>query len=173
METENNINEFLVRVALEGHTFDQVASDLGVDRKNLTQWEKDHKERYRQLAKARQVYRRKDFTTISPRQFLKWFEESERRCRYCKITEEEIKLLKEHGEIKTKRWTTRGRTLEIERREPNEKYDNINNLTYCCYWCNNAKTDEFSEAEFVYIGQLIGNNWNKRLSRIREKQGDN
>lgn len=167
MNTTDQINEFLIRVALEGFLYPKVAAQLDVKRPQLTQWKKDHKTRYSELAEIRQIYLRKEFKSITPREFLIWYEETVRVCRYCKITEQDIALLIKHGQIKTKRLTTRGRKLEIERREPNEKYDNIKNLTYCCYWCNNAKTDEFSEAEFLYIGQLIGNNWNNRLRAIR------
>jgi hypothetical protein len=37
----------------------------------------------------------------------------------------------------------------------------------CCYWCNNAKTDEFTPTEFKFIGQMIGNIWNTRLRASR------
>lgn len=166
----DQVNEFLLGAALEGRSYPELAAELKVERKYLTQWEAENKDRYKHLAKVRQVYLRKEFSTITPRQFLKWCEETPRVCKYCKITEEDIALLIEHNQIRTKRLGTRGKSLEIERREPNEKYDNIDNLTYCCYWCNNAKTDEFTEAEFIYIGQLIGTNWNNRLRAIREKK---
>jgi hypothetical protein len=32
-----------------------------------------------------------------------------------------------------------------------------------CYWCNNAKTDEFDDIEFKPIGELIGKTLRKRL----------
>jgi hypothetical protein len=60
--------------------------------------------------------------------------------------------------------TTRGRTLEIDRKIADESYSNIANLTYSCYWCNNAKTDTFTEEEFKIIGQAIGSVWKQRLN---------
>jgi 5-methylcytosine-specific restriction endonuclease McrA len=56
--------------------------------------------------------------------------------------------------------------LELERKKPNESYDNTDNLVLCCYWCNNAKTDEFTEEEFKEIGKVIGKIWQTRLQRI-------
>lgn len=34
-----------------------------------------------------------------------------------------------------------------------------------CYWCNNAKTDEFTFEEFEEIGKSFGLVWNKRLKK--------
>jgi len=35
-----------------------------------------------------------------------------------------------------------------------------------CYWCNNAKTDEFTEEEFSKIGREIRNIWDDRLKGL-------
>jgi len=32
-----------------------------------------------------------------------------------------------------------------------------------CYWCNNAKTDEFTAEEFAVIGKAIAMVWHDRL----------
>ena len=95
-------------------------------------------------------------------------ESTERRCHYCKITEDEIDQLIRKNLITTKRLTTRGRKLEIERLSPNEFYDNLNYLVLCCYWCNNAKTDEFTSEEFEQVGRLIGIIWKNRLEKAKE-----
>jgi len=34
-----------------------------------------------------------------------------------------------------------------------------------CYWCNNAKTDEFDGDEFKEIGEAIKKVWKKRLKK--------
>ena len=170
MEITEQANEFLLSTALEGRSYPETAKALNVPRATLTQWELQHKDRYKHLALVRRIFLRKKFERITPREFLHWYDNTNRRCYYCKITEDEIRLLDEHKLIHTKRLTTRGRTLEIERIEPNEKYDNIKNLTYCCYWCNNAKSDEFSASEFIHIGKLIGDIWNRRIAKIRENQ---
>ena len=74
--------------------------------------------------------------------------------------------------IYTKRIATRGRTLEIERLLPNQPYDDLNNLVYCCYWCNNAKTDEFTAEEFQLIAQVLKIIWSNRLKKAREEKSD-
>lgn len=38
---------------------------------------------------------------------------------------------------------------------------NRHNCVFACYWCNNAKTDAFNEAEFSDIGKAIGQTINK------------
>ena len=54
--------------------------------------------------------------------------------------------------------------MEIDRKISEEKYDNFSNLTYACYWCNNAKTDTFTEEEFLIIGKSISYVWKQRLA---------
>jgi len=56
-------------------------------------------------------------------------------------------------------------SLEIDRKVATDSYSNLANLTYSCYWCNNAKTDTFSEEEFKIIGQAIGQVWQQRLKQ--------
>jgi hypothetical protein len=65
--------------------------------------------------------------------------------------------------LNNKRSKTRGKTLELDRKIPNESYNNIENLALCCYWCNNAKTDTFTHEEFLIIGKSIGTIWQQRL----------
>jgi hypothetical protein len=50
----------------------------------------------------------------------------------------------------------RGKRLEIDRRDPRLSYDDINNIVWCCYWCNNAKSNFFTEEEFRPIALAIG-----------------
>lgn len=95
--------------------------------------------------------------------FNYWLLITEPHCHYCGITQNELTRLHSSGLIDNKR-TTRGRTLEIDRKMPNEPYNNIQNLTYSCYWCNNAKTDTFTEEEFMIIGNAISKIWKKRLN---------
>jgi len=59
----------------------------------------------------------------------------------------------------------RGRDLEIERLKPKLNYDVIENLVFCCYWCNNAKTDTFTVKEFEEVGRVIKNIWKERLKK--------
>ena len=68
------------------------------------------------------------------------------------------------GEINAKRLYSRGRKMEIERIDSFAGYIN-GNIQLCCYWCNNAKTDEFDYNEFVPIGKEIQKVWEARLGR--------
>lgn len=83
-------------------------------------------------------------------------------CHFCGISEGEIAALIGKGGIKTKRLSTCGKTMEVDCFEANKGYGK-HNIVKCCYWCNNAKTDEFSAEEFKPIGLLIGHTLRKRL----------
>lgn len=87
---------------------------------------------------------------------------SEVECHYCQITLNKIKSLVEGRKI-FKKQITRGWSMEIDRKEPNLEYFK-DNCVPCCYWCNNAKTDEYNEAEFLIIAQGIRQIWEKRLA---------
>lgn len=106
---------------------------------------------------------------IDKKVFTAWYGEDsvDRACEWCKITKNEIIELIEAGQINTKRLSTRGRDMEVDRREPNKGYEE-GNLALCCYWCNNAKTDEFSEEEFEPIGKSIGAAFRKRLAKLKK-----
>ncbi|MGM0530563.1 MAG: hypothetical protein ACQER7_04365 [Bacteroidota bacterium] len=84
----------------------------------------------------------------------------EKECHYCKITEDRIENLCDKGKLFKK--STRGWSLEIDRLDSNYEYTK-NNCVKACYWCNNAKTDEFTEAEFLKIGNVIKEIWEERL----------
>lgn len=84
-----------------------------------------------------------------------------KECSYCKLTIEEIYRLAVNKKLWKK--NERGWKMEIDRKNPNLEYT-ANNCVPACYWCNNAKTDEFSAKEFRPIGELIGETLRKRLS---------
>ena len=103
--------------------------------------------------------------TLKLDEFEKWYgdDSKDRQCEYCLIKESEIKNLINQGKIYTKRLTTRGRTMEVDRKDPKGHYQ-INNLVMSCYWCNNAKTDEFSYAETIQKKGKAYSIWKKRLN---------
>lgn len=84
--------------------------------------------------------------------FISWYIVETQTCCYCGCTLEELKKFYDANSSKRKR--TRGRTLEIERKKDCEYSDT--NCALCCYWCNNAKSDVFSPAEFLNIGVALG-----------------
>ena len=89
----------------------------------------------------------------------------EEKCAYCGIHVDQIKALGENKKLNNKRSDTRGYTLEIDRMLPNLEYSK-ENCCMACYWCNNAKPDEFSPKEFKPIARGINEIWNKRLETI-------
>ena len=85
----------------------------------------------------RKIFAQKDFIDL----------QNEKKCFYCKITEDNIKDLIAKKQL-YKKHISRVWTFEIDRRKPNFEYDK-KNCVLCCYWCNNAKTDEFDDTEFI------------------------
>jgi hypothetical protein len=83
-------------------------------------------------------------------------------CAYCQITTEEIVNLANAKQLHKKNY--RGWSLEIDRKDSNLEYK-ISNCVMACYWCNNAKTDEFTFDEFKEIGKEIRKVWEVRLGR--------
>jgi hypothetical protein len=168
MTSEQKIQEFLLLSGLEQKNYEEIAQQLEVERNVLTLWEKENKMKYKEISEIRKIYLRKKFNEIGIRCFYEWYCKQERKCFYCEITETKINDLLSKGKINTKRLKTRGKKLEIERRKPELGYNDIQNLTLCCYWCNNAKSDEFSEEEFIrYIAPCIKKIWQERLFGLR------
>ena len=100
--------------------------------------------------KARVAYKLEE---VWPREdFINWLISKEKKCCYCGCTQCELEKFYENNESKRKR--TRGKTLEIERKE--DKAYSSSNCELSCYWCNNAKSDVFSFDEFLPIGFEIG-----------------
>lgn len=155
---------FLRLDVLDQMKYDLIAQEMGVKRSRLTEWGRHLRAQRSELSKVRKLWLKK-FTETDFWNFHDWYTSTERKCHYCGITEDKIQRLNDQGQLKTKRLVTRGRSLEIERIEPNRPYDDVDNLALACYWCNNAKSDEFTEDEFEPIGKAIGKVWQKRLSK--------
>lgn len=102
------------------------------------------------------------FVSTTFEQFNSWFnvDEFNRGCHYCGTTNQRSKALFDLQRSGLRNDATRGgkrgKRLELDRRDPKQSYDNLNNLVWCCYWCNNAKSNFFSEEEFKPIGHAIG-----------------
>lgn len=124
--------------------------EIETDRKTLI---KDCEEHY---VKQRfpEIFPKSDFDTLMKAE----------ACYYCGITLKEINQLAELQLLQKK--NLRGWTLEIDRLDPNLEYT-PDNCEMCCYWCNNAKTDEFTATEFKPIGEQIAIALRKRLRRLR------
>jgi hypothetical protein len=97
------------------------------------------------------------FREVTFEDFEKWFTSSnyDSGCHYCGLTSDEsLKLASLRS--KATRGGRRGNRLELDRIDPDMPYDELANLVWCCYWCNNAKTNFFTHDEFLPIGKAIG-----------------
>ena len=105
------------------------------------------------------------FEEITFDTFLDWFLHSKfiDGCYYCGTTNEQSSRLYEIRKNRT-RGGKRGKRLEMDRINPDLPYDSLDNVVWCCYWCNNAKSNFFSGQEFKSIAVEMG----KALRRILE-----
>lgn len=117
-----------------------------------------------ELKPLKDKYKEK-FEKIFPLKEFENMTKNKTTCSYCGISLDQIKALGENKKLNNKRSDTRGYTLEIDRMLPNLEYSK-ENCCMACYWCNNAKTDEFSPEEFKPIARGINEIWNKRLETI-------
>lgn len=101
------------------------------------------------------------FVTTTFDQFEEWFNEEvfNHGCKYCGTTNErtaELYFMQRTGlRPDATRGGKRGKRLELDREDPRQPYDNLANLVWCCYWCNNAKSNFFTAEEFRPIAAAI------------------
>lgn len=96
---------------------------------------------------------------------FQWWETIPKVCYYCSLPENALEELHNQPGHINKRFPQRGKSLEIDRKQSNLPYSVIQNLVLACYWCNNAKTDTFTEQEFLQLGEVMKKIWENRLNR--------
>lgn len=90
--------------------------------------------------------------------FYNWYEVSvlDGKCFYCGLTERESQRIIHDGLLTSNRFPLEGRFskgvnrgywLEIDRRNPKGKYSRENSVP-CCYFCNNDKSDVFTDEQY-------------------------
>jgi hypothetical protein len=93
---------------------------------------------------------------LSVEDFLVWYNSQKKECLYCKITEREYQEIIHKGILSSNRFPengvfsrgrNRGYWLEIDRKKPKENYSK-NNSVLCCYFCNNDKSDVFTDEQY-------------------------
>lgn len=117
--------------------------------------EKDNKVK---LDSWREVYFEEVFEGKLSKKKFEDFENKD-HCGYCKTSIKTIRNLMASKRIFKK--NERGYNLELDRKKPNKEYS-TENCIMACYWCNNAKTDEFDDEEFMPIAKAIGKVFKKR-----------
>ncbi len=125
--------------------------------KAIVQWNNENKTLIGELQRH---YVQVMFGKIFPEEKFKALTDSD-TCAYCGITTKQIEELGAIHKLRKKNY--RGWTLEVDRLDSNFEYT-PENTVMACYWCNNAKTDEFTFEEFKKIGQSIKQIWQDRLN---------
>ena len=92
--------------------------------------------------------------TISPEEFITWYESQEKKCVYCNKLESEIR--KEFDILDSK--STR---LSVDRVDNDKGYE-AGNLALACQRCNTIKGNFFTKDEMMEIGKVIKK---KRIDR--------
>jgi 5-methylcytosine-specific restriction endonuclease McrA len=143
-----------VDIEINGKRIDRIYAEM-------KQWKDSNKPVIAELQKhyVDNVFRNEVF----PKNEFNTFFQDDIECEYCHLTEDLISDLIGKKEI-SKKHHSRGWSLEIDRKKPNHEYTK-DNVVWCCYWCNNAKTDEFSHQEFKIIGETLKQIWDARLGR--------
>lgn len=105
------------------------------------------------------------FVNVTFIDFQNWFDQKlfDKGCSYCGSTNEQSLELYNLRPNAT-RGGKRGKRLELDRMNPFVPYDNLENIVWCCYWCNNTKSNFFTADEFAGIAKAIG----EALVRIRQ-----
>lgn len=154
--------DFVWLYAVGEKKYSEIEEALGCDRARVQElFDRTANER-KLVREIKRLFLRKKIK-ISFSEFYGEHVKRPKECCYCGVTQAQIDLLFEQKKIHTKRQGTRGRSLELERVKPNERYENTENLRLACYWCNNAKSDEFSMEEFKSIAEGIGKALRGRL----------
>lgn len=101
---------------------------------------------------------------VSEEEFARWLSRKKMVCRYCSIPEELIWDL----DIPTQSMS-RLEKLGVDRIRCDGDYE-IGNLSLCCYACNKAKSNQFTDREMVkFIGPGIAQAFLVRLRKARIK----
>ena len=101
-------------------------------------------------------------------ELFEWYEKQPKNCYYCNLPESELENLHSMNGHVNKRYPKRGKSLELDRKISSLPYTEFDNLVLACYWCNNAKTDTFTEKEFQKIGHEFRKIWENRLDKVLE-----
>jgi len=102
------------------------------------------------------------FKAITFEEFNHWFSKDHFNlgCHYCGTTNEQSLRLynMQRSGIRpdATRGGKRGKRLELDRKNPFKPYDDLDNIVWSCYWCNNAKSNFFTYEEFKPIALAIG-----------------
>lgn len=156
--------KFIELSFIHGKTYSELEIVLNLSRQQIQELWNGLSEERDKINKVKKIYSRKKIKEVTFPLFYKMYSAQGGKCHYCEITQEQITQFYASGKILKSKRATRGQTLELERLQPDLSYDKIENLKLACYWCNNAKSDQFSEEEFKVVGKAIAQVWKQRLA---------
>jgi 5-methylcytosine-specific restriction endonuclease McrA len=169
------IEQFFKRKIFDKESIVKIRQDHRSILKSINQWYKSGE--YKQIqeiknkleSKIKQFAKNEEIQIDLTSEYLfslyLWYTNTEKKCKYCRLSEQDLDSLhNQHNHI-NKRYPKRGKVLEIDRKNSTLSYLIIDNLVLACYWCNNAKTDTFTELEFLKIGKVINKIWSDRLNK--------
>lgn len=154
------INIFFEKLFINSELADDICRDLSITRREYSQLVKkldnDRKDEIQIIRRIRSLYHNKKdsegFGFESFNRFYQWYriqyQNQEGKCYYCKTDEKVIAMLFEK-KFQNRKRTTRGKHLEIERRDATDNLYNEENCVLACYFCNNDKSDIFNENEYL------------------------
>ncbi|MCB0536944.1 MAG: hypothetical protein KDE33_05380 [Bacteroidetes bacterium] len=155
-----DIENFFEKLFINSELADDICRDLKISRKEYSEYAKQlndkRKDDIQIIRRIRSLYHNKKdldgFGFENFNRFYKWYrtqyQSQEGKCYYCKTDEKVIASLFENKFHNRKR-TTRGKHLEIERRDATDNLYNEGNCVLACYFCNNDKSDIFEESEYL------------------------
>ena len=105
--------------------------------------------------------------------FESWYQDivSDKSCKYCGLKERDSQKLVHNGILTSLRFpiykitsqgVNRGYWLEIDKKDPKGLYSR-QNCNPACYFCNNDKSDVFSDTEYK---EIIENGWKGYISKL-------
>lgn len=121
-----------------------------------------------QIKESKKIYNNEFFKVLDPEYFAKEIfgkNEHDRECIYCGLTESMTQKLREGGQLFTKKDYSKGKSMEIDQKDAYRGYT-PDNIVLACYWCNNAKTDEFDFEEWRKMGLIMKEIWSNRYLKM-------
>ncbi|WP_088656297.1 hypothetical protein [Geofilum rhodophaeum] len=154
-----------------------ICNDLEIKRSEFSeiakQIDNERPDELKEMRRIRQLYNNKqggNFEFSNFNEFYKWyitqFEKQKGCCYYCKTEESVLTKLFEKKYTSAKR-PNRGKHLEVERRDSDSNKYNKDNCVLACYFCNNDKSDIFSEDEYFEYLKDRKLFFNKQLQSLK------
>jgi hypothetical protein len=155
-----DIELFFEKLFINSELAYQICVDLDISRAEYSRLAKElddeRKCEIKNIKRIRSLYHNKvnlnGFSLKPFNRFYKWYKNQHNiqngKCYYCNSDEQIIATLLEK-KFQYRKRTTRGKHLEVERRDSKDNLYTEENCVLACYFCNNDKSDIFSDEEYL------------------------